>query len=141
MPTLHGVDATFVREYLTLTIVLGLAVLQLLTYLRGRRTAVTVEGEVATRPAVTTRYVPENLCKSRQEAQEERIRRLELAEQGIRAELATIRSEMKADRTALQDLLRSEMAAIHRRVNEILVAVAELRGPGRNPPLRGDGLE
>jgi len=36
---------------------------------------------------------------------------------------------MKADREALQRLLREEMAKVHGRVNEVLVAVAELRGP------------
>jgi hypothetical protein len=128
MDGIHGVPGNFVRDYLTLTLVLGLAVLQLLNFARGRRAQVNIEGEVITRPT-GPKFVDEAVFQARQEAAEDRLRRLEASEQTMRAELAAIRAEMKADREALQRLLREEMAKVHGRVNEVLVAVAELRGP------------
>jgi len=128
MDGIHGVPGNFVRDYLTLTLVLGLAVLQLLNFARGRRAQVNIEGEVITRPT-GPKFVDEAVFQARQEAADDRLRRLEASEQTMRAELAAIRAEMKADREALQRLLREEMAKVHGRVNEVLVAVAELRGP------------
>jgi hypothetical protein len=44
------------------------------------------------------------------------------------AELLEARHELKADCAALDQLIRAEVGQLHQRINDVLAAVAELRG-------------
>jgi hypothetical protein len=132
MGSLPPVEPGFLSQYLTLTLVLGLALLQLLGYLRKPKSApppetAAVAGEMHERLAAPERYVPRELCLTMHQSTDDRIRRLEMAEQAFRTELAAIRAEMKHDRESMQGLIRDEMGKVHRRLDDVLVAVAELK--------------
>lgn len=128
---LTGVDPGNLKDFLTLTLVLGLAVVQLLTYLRSKRPAAS-DGHPSGGHGAHDRYVDREVCQSMHGQTEHRIKRLELAEQALRVELADIRREMKADREAMQTVFRDEIGRVHERLNDVFVCVAELRGPGRH---------
>ena len=124
---LDGVEPGNLRDFLTLTLVLGLAVLQILTFLKKQKSPEGGEAKAAS-PQKAPEFVERDLCFSMHAQTDHRLKRLEAAEQAMRVELADIRREMKLDREAMQTVFRAEIGKVHERLNDVFVCVAELRG-------------
>jgi hypothetical protein len=131
---LTGVDPGNLRDFITMTLVLGLAVLQLLNYLKKSKAdkaeILTVSSDGVPVPLTfhPREYVDRILCSTTHGQTDHRIKRLEISESAIRTELADIRREMKADRDMSQRQLLDEISKVQMRVDQVLVAVSELRG-------------
>jgi hypothetical protein len=126
---LDKVEPGFLHQFALLLgwgVATALGIVTLVNRNKARRVAVenqpvdvSVSGPVELRKS--GQYVERNLCITLHQETDRRIGRME-------ADVIEMRREMKADREKFYGDMLTEVGGVHVRVNEVLVAVSELRG-------------
>jgi hypothetical protein len=125
---ISGIEPGFVKDYLTLTLVIGLAVLQGMTYWRGKKAepSVTVGGSVTTSAAAE--YVTIGACERMHNATRIKLDRfdadLRIIQAGRAEDLAKVNVMVANMRTELSE----EFREVRKEINTLILAIGRLQG-------------
>lgn len=125
---ISGIEPGFVKDYLTLTLVIGLAVLQGLSYWRGRKAepSVTVGGSVTS--SASSEYVTVTACERTQNATRLRLDRFDADLRAIQAARAEDFSKLTGVVDNMRNELGDEFREVRKEINALILAIGRLQG-------------
>lgn len=125
---ISGIEPGFVKDYLTLTLVIGLAILQGLSYWRGKKPepSVTVAGSVTTSAAAE--YVTIGACERMQNATRSKLDRFDADLRIIQAGRAEDLAKVNAMVVNIRADLTEEFREVRKEINALILAIGRLEG-------------